>query len=162
GGPDGNPSIGGRQARGKCLVTGPVIARFPHALEHLVTHPGRRFRAGAIDNHDCVIELEGHADPRGQVLSGQPVPRDVGRTRSGLRLEQHYSLPVCSPTRSSLLTGRFNSRFGCTNPVNARVLPFDTVTLASALKAVGYETALVGKWHLGSKPEWGPQKYGFD
>jgi len=82
--------------------------------------------------------------------------------RASVRLEAHYSLPVCSPTRSSLLTGRFNSRFGCTNPTNARVLPFDTVTLATALKSAGYETALVGKWHLGSKPEWGPQMYGFD
>lgn len=82
--------------------------------------------------------------------------------RDGVRLDQHYSLPVCSPTRSSLLSGRFNSRFGCTNPQNPRVFPFDTVTLAVALKSVGYETALAGKWHLGSKPEWGPQKYGFD
>ena len=81
---------------------------------------------------------------------------------SGVRLVQHYSLPVCSPTRSSLLTGRFNSRFGCTTPTNDRVLPVDTTTLAAALKSVGYETALVGKWHLGSKPEWGPQRYGFD
>jgi arylsulfatase A-like enzyme len=82
--------------------------------------------------------------------------------RASVRLEQHYSLPVCSPTRSALLSGRFNSRFGCTNPTNDRVYPFDTTTLASALKSVGYETALIGKWHLGSKPEWGPQKYGFD
>lgn len=82
--------------------------------------------------------------------------------KGGVRLEQHYSLPVCSPTRSSLLSGRFNSRFGVTNPQNLRAFPFDTVTLASALKSLGYETALVGKWHLGSKPEWGPQKFGFD
>jgi arylsulfatase A-like enzyme len=82
--------------------------------------------------------------------------------KDSVRLEQHYSLPVCSPTRSSLLSGRFNSRFGCTNPTNERVFPLDTTTLASALKSVGYETALIGKWHLGSKPEWGPQKYGFD
>jgi arylsulfatase A-like enzyme len=82
--------------------------------------------------------------------------------KDSVRLEQHYSLPVCSPTRAALLSGRFNSRFGCTNPVNARVFPFETVTLASALKSVGYETALVGKWHLGSKPEWGPQQFGFD
>ena len=82
--------------------------------------------------------------------------------KDGIRLEQHYSLPVCSPTRSALLSGRFNSRFGCTNPQNPRVFSFDTVTLASALQSVGYETALIGKWHLGSKPEWGPQRYGFD
>ena len=39
---------------------------------------------------------------------------------------------------------------------------WDTVTLATALKSVGYDTALIGKWHLGSKPEWSPQKFGFD
>lgn len=82
--------------------------------------------------------------------------------KESVRLETHYSLPVCSPTRSSLLSGRFNSRFGCTNPTNDRVYPFDTVTLAVALKSLGYETGLFGKWHLGSKLEWGPQKYGFD
>lgn len=82
--------------------------------------------------------------------------------KQSVRLMQHYSLPVCSPTRAALLSGRFNSRFGCTNPQNPRVFPYDTVTLASALKSVGYDTALIGKWHLGSKPEWGPQKFGFD
>jgi arylsulfatase A-like enzyme len=82
--------------------------------------------------------------------------------KASVRLTQHYSLPVCSPTRSALLSGRFNSRFACTTPTNSRVFPFDTTTLASGLKSVGYETALIGKWHLGSRPEWGPQKYGFD
>ena len=52
--------------------------------------------------------------------------------KASVRLRQHYSLPVCSPTRSALLSGRFNSRFGCTNPTNERVYPFDTTTLASA------------------------------
>ena len=41
--------------------------------------------------------------------------------KSAIRLEQHYSLPVCSPTRSSLLSGRFNSRFGCISPTNRQV-----------------------------------------
>jgi arylsulfatase A-like enzyme len=81
---------------------------------------------------------------------------------SGVRLEQHYSLPVCSPTRSALLSGRFNGRFDCTTPTNERVFPFDTVTVGRALQSIGYRTALIGKWHLGSKPEWGPQHYGFD
>jgi arylsulfatase A-like enzyme len=82
--------------------------------------------------------------------------------REGARLETHYVHPMCSPTRAALLTGRFASRFGVTAAQNPRALPFDTVTLASALHAAGYETALIGKWHLGSKPEWGPQKFGFD
>jgi arylsulfatase A-like enzyme len=60
------------------------------------------------------------------------------------------------------MTGRCWSRFGVTSPQNPRALPWDTVTLPRALKAVGYETCLSGKWHLGSKPEWGPNHFGFD
>lgn len=80
----------------------------------------------------------------------------------GLELDQHYVSPVCSPTRSALLSGRYASRFGCTTPQNERVYPYGTVTLASALKETGYETAITGKWHLGSDPDWGPHKFGFD
>ncbi|MBM3861985.1 MAG: hypothetical protein FJ395_20365 [Verrucomicrobia bacterium] len=80
----------------------------------------------------------------------------------GVRLEQHYVFPMCSPTRAALLSGRYASRFGCTTATNDRVFPFETVTLASALKSVGYKTALVGKWHLGSRPEWAPNHFGFD
>jgi arylsulfatase A-like enzyme len=79
-----------------------------------------------------------------------------------LRLEAHYVHPMCSPTRAALLSGRYASRFGCTGAQSERVFPFDTITLASALKSVGYTTALTGKWHLGSLPEWGPNKFGFD
>jgi arylsulfatase A-like enzyme len=43
-----------------------------------------------------------------------------------------------------------------------RAVPLQTVTLASALKSLGYETCQTGKWHLGSRPEWGPNHYGFD
>src|SRR5262249_9704042 len=82
--------------------------------------------------------------------------------KDSVRLEQHYSLPVGSPTPSALLSGGFNSRFGCRSPGNTRVVPVDTGAPPAALMSVGYEAALVGKWHLGSKPEWGPQKYGFD
>lgn len=82
----------------------------------------------------------------------------------GVRLDQHYVQPQCTPTRVALMTGRYPSRFGrhCTQASNVRALPPGTQTLASLLRSAGYATALTGKWHLGSKPEWGPNHYGFD
>ena len=91
-----------------------------------------------------------------------PTPHLDKLAAEGLELEQHYVAPVCSPTRTGLMTGRFWSRFGVTSPQNERALPPDTVTLPKALREVGYETCLAGKWHLGSKPEWGPNHHGFD
>ncbi len=80
----------------------------------------------------------------------------------GVVLDQHYVAPMCTPTRAALLTGRYWSRFGNTKPSNERVLPWNTRTLARILKMDGYHTCIVGKWHLGSLPEWGPKKFGFD
>jgi arylsulfatase A-like enzyme len=91
-----------------------------------------------------------------------PTPTLDKLAREGLELTHHYSAPVCSPTRTGLMTGRCWSRFGVTNPQNERALPWDTVTLPRALKSLGYETCITGKWHLGSKPEWGPNHFGFD
>ena len=82
--------------------------------------------------------------------------------RDGVELTQHYVAPVCSPTRTALMTGRWWSRYGVVSPRNERALPWDTLTLPKALRAAGYETCLAGKWHLGSKPEWGPNHFGFD
>jgi len=91
-----------------------------------------------------------------------PTPHLDRLAREGVELTQHYVCPVCSPTRSALLSGRYATRFGVTSPQNARAFRWDQVTLASALKSAGYDTALCGKWHLGSKPEEGPRKFGFD
>lgn len=91
-----------------------------------------------------------------------PTPNLDKLAAESLELTRHYVAPVCSPTRTGLLTGQCWSRFGVTSPQNERALPWDTVTLPRALKAAGYETCLTGKWHLGSKPEWGPNHFGFD
>ena len=82
--------------------------------------------------------------------------------RTGVVLDQHYVAPVCSPTRCAFMTGRYWSRFGVNGVVSRRAMAFDTVTVAVAMKAAGYDTAITGKWHLGSMPEWGPRKFGFD
>ncbi len=91
-----------------------------------------------------------------------PTPQLDRLAREGLELTQHYVAPVCSPTRTGLMTGRCWSRFGVTNPQNQRALPWNTVTLPRALKSVGYDTCLTGKWHLGSLPQQGPNHFGFD
>lgn len=84
--------------------------------------------------------------------------------REGVELDQHYVQPVCTPTRTALMSGRYPGRFGpqALSPSNRRAMPLGTVTLASALKSMGYRTHLSGKWHLGSRPEWSPNHYGFD
>lgn len=82
--------------------------------------------------------------------------------REGVLLNQHYTYSVCTPTRAAFFSGRYATRFGVDTPSNAQVFPLGTETLASALNEVGYRTAISGKWHLGSKPEWGPMHYGFD
>jgi arylsulfatase A-like enzyme len=84
--------------------------------------------------------------------------------RTGVELDQHYVQPVCTPTRTALMSGRCPGRFGpqALSPSNLRAMPLGTMTLASALKSIGYRTHLAGKWHLGARSEWIPNAYGFD
>ncbi|UCG57781.1 MAG: sulfatase-like hydrolase/transferase [Phycisphaerales bacterium] len=85
----------------------------------------------------------------------------------GARLEQFYVQPVCSPTRSSLMTGRYPIRYGLqvgvVRPWADYGLPLQERTLAQALKEAGYTTAICGKWHLGHiSSEYLPTSRGFD
>jgi arylsulfatase A-like enzyme len=83
----------------------------------------------------------------------------------GVTLSRFYTYPTCSPTRASLLTGKPASRFGIFSPIAGRstkMLPDDVVTLPQLLKQNGYATAITGKWHLGLRPEVGPNVYGFE
>ncbi|MFC4096043.1 sulfatase-like hydrolase/transferase [Euzebyella saccharophila] len=85
--------------------------------------------------------------------------------KDGVILNRFYVAPTCSPTRAALLTGMPASRLGILAPISGKsekTLPSDLITLPMALSKRGYETALFGKWHLGLKPENGPQTYGFD
>jgi arylsulfatase A-like enzyme len=71
--------------------------------------------------------------------------------------------PSCSPTRASLLTGRDHLRVGVTHTVTPREhLSREAVLLPQVLKSAGYESCIIGKWHLGDGPGYNPQDRGFD
>lgn len=94
-----------------------------------------------------------------------PTPNLDSLATSGVRFSNGYvSGPYCSPTRAGLLTGRYQTRFGHEfNPSGAKNgMPVAEKTLADRLKAAGYATGLVGKWHLGTAPGMQPQERGFD
>lgn len=81
-------------------------------------------------------------------------------------LSAYANSPVCSPTRTALITGRYQYRLpvGLEEPLSLRDtgLPPKHPTLPSLLRDSGYQTALVGKWHLGSLPKYGPLKSGYE
>jgi arylsulfatase A-like enzyme len=95
--------------------------------------------------------------------------------KSGMRFTNGYAAnPVCSPTRYSIMTGKYPTRVDATNffsgkragrflpaPLNDK-MPLSEVTIAEALKAQGYSTFFAGKWHLGPTEEFWPEKQGFD
>jgi len=85
----------------------------------------------------------------------------------GMRFEQFCSFPVCSPTRSALLTGRSPMRLGIgytvIRPWSSYGLPLNEHLLPQSFKAAGYQTAITGKWHLGhSRKAYLPHNRGFD
>ncbi len=94
-----------------------------------------------------------------------PTPNLDRLAASGVRCTSGYvSYPVCSPSRAGFLTGRYQQRFGHEfNPrwQTADGLPLSQATIADAMRGAGYTTGMVGKWHLGSRPEYHPNRRGF-
>ena len=89
-----------------------------------------------------------------------------GLAESGARFTQYYiAHTVCSPSRAALLTGRQPFRTGIVDvlrPDSPTGIPSDEITLGDALRANGYATAAIGKWHLGDRTEYLPAQHGFD
>ncbi len=94
-----------------------------------------------------------------------PTPHIDSIAKNGTRFTNGYvAATYCSPSRAGLMTGRYPTRFGheFNSVANQTGLRLDQTTLATRLKNLGYATIAVGKWHLGSGPEYRPTKRGFD
>ena len=99
-----------------------------------------------------------------------PTPHLDALAAGGVRFTHGYvTAAFCAASRAALLTGRYQTRFGFEfNPIGAKNaapgigLPVGEKTVADHLRATGYATALVGKWHLGGTAEFHPQRRGFD
>ncbi|TWT74034.1 sulfatase [Allorhodopirellula solitaria] len=148
-------------AIGSCLPLARCAAepavRPPNVLVFLVDDLG--YMDIGANNPDCFYET----------------PHIDAFADSAMRFTDGYAAnPVCSPTRYSLMTGRYPSRVDATNffsgkragkfrpaPLNDK-MPLEEMTLAEMLKTKGYATCFAGKWHLGPDEEYYPQNQGFD
>jgi len=114
----------------------------------------------------------GYGDVSYQGSTQIPTPHIDALAAAGARFTQGYvSAPVCSPSRAGLLTGKMQVRFGYDNNLDDNTPGFDPdfaglkvkeKTIADRLKAAGYTTGLIGKWHLGTRPQFHPLQRGFD
>jgi arylsulfatase A-like enzyme len=99
-----------------------------------------------------------------------PTPHIDSIAQRGVRFTNGYvTAPYCCPSRAGILTGRYQTRFGCElNPVGKQNLlpgvglPESEKTMAAYLKEAGYRTGLIGKWHLGGTEKYHPLTRGFD
>ncbi len=146
------------------------LTRFPFAA--LVAAAWCGFAAHTVsgaDKPNIVIILAddlGNAD-LGYRGSKIKTPNIDTLAKGGVRLEAYYGLPVCTPARAALMTGRYPMRHGLQTlvifPSHKYGLPTDEKTLPQALKEVGYSTCMVGKWHLGhADRKYWPNNRGFD
>lgn len=103
-------------------------------------------------------------------LSGHPhasTPNMDKLFRRGAHLPNSFTVtPVCTPSRTSLITSRYGSELGLTDWLNPRREPFDgldesVVTWPEVLQAAGYRTGLIGKWHLGLLDKHHPTRHGY-
>jgi len=112
----------------------------------------------------------GYADLGCQGCKDIPTPHIDSLARNGVRFTDGYAThPVCSPSRAGLMSGMYQHRFGFehnSGPERYAApnfgLPRSVPTLAEKLKAAGYATGMVGKWHIGFKEGLRPHERGFD
>ena len=110
-----------------------------------------------------ITDDQGHGDIGFNGNSVISTPNIDKLAKESVRFNSFYVSPVCAPTRSSLLTGRYSLRTGVRDTYNGgAIMSSNEVTIAEVLANNNYETGIFGKWHLGSADQFNPTKHGFD
>lgn len=130
------------------LLAAPLAAQGPSASPNIIL---------------ILTDDQGYGDVS---LHGNPIlktPHMDSIALAGAKCIHHHSSPVCSPTRSSLLTGRYNYRTGVVDTYLGRsMMHSQELTLAEMLRARGYRTGIFGKWHLGDNYPLRAMDQGFE
>ena len=126
-------------------------------------------QAGAEKPNIVILFMDdlGYGDVRSYGATDVSTPNIDRLVKEGVRLTDCYAAAaLCTPTRAAFMTGRYQHRIGIEyvlTPEDAdKGLPTTEEALPRMLKRAGYATGLIGKWHLGFKPEFGPNRHGFD
>ncbi len=137
----------------------------------VVAGRGATGQAAETPRQNIVFLLTDDQAPWALGLSGHPhalTPHLDELFRSGAWLTNSFTVtPVCSPSRASLMTSRYGSELGITDWIKPSTegelgLPPESPTWPALLQEAGYQTALFGKWHLGSRAQFHPTRFGFD
>lgn len=129
---------------------------------------GKAQQKAAPHPNVIIINMDdmGYGDTEPYGMTGIATPNFNKAAQQGTRFTHFNAVQaVCSPSRAGLLTGCYPNRLGLHNalmPWSDIALNPSEETIASLLKDNGYRTAMLGKWHLGSKPPYLPVHYGFD
>jgi arylsulfatase A-like enzyme len=157
-----------------CLCTGRFVAyaflvlafAAPAAAQTPAAGPAPTSRPNVVL---IITDDVGYADIGSYGAPDVRTPNIDSLAKNGTRLTDFYAAPNCSPTRAMLISGRYQQRYRIENPLGAarspagdQGLPATGRTLPQLLKNNGYRTGLIGKWHLGYKPEFSPNAHGFD
>jgi arylsulfatase A-like enzyme len=145
----------------------------PWLLIPVVSLVAAGFASAADDRPNLLVILAddlGYADLGCQGCTDIPTPHIDSIAAGGVRFTDGYAThPVCSPSRAGLMSGRYQHRFGFEHNSGPELyaapnfgLPRSIPTLAERLKAAGYATGMVGKWHIGFQQGLRPHERGFD
>jgi arylsulfatase A-like enzyme len=157
------PSAALRRRAGLALAWGVTLL----ALIGLSLHGGAALAQSAKPNIVLIVADDLGWKDVGFHGSDIKTPNIDELAASGAKLEQFYAQPMCTPTRAALMTGRYPFRYGLQTAVipqgHSYGLATDEWLLPQALKDAGYETAIIGKWHLGhADSKYWPRQRGFD